>query len=436
MKTLVKPIAASLLPAQLGYLRGIAVFIHVPLIVLFFVLLWPCAGFCLAEGRGELYAPEQIDSLIQAQIRISEIRDAAKDGNIAAGAAEARVARILSRLNKGLPEPVTEASLMKISPSDVTAMKTSAERTKSFFESIDFLRLGLIAVFTILGILLIGKHLIFVLSALPRETWETALYLCCIAILGSQGAGIVSANQFSALAACLLVGGGLGLTYLTHREFFENYENESASKFDLGKFYAQYICPAVMMTVFGVAALITGSSWLGAAAVLSLMTLLGFAGEVLPMGYAVGFRNNDALSRATSAGLAVMTFFMCLHAVSSVNPLVHVFESGGLIVGGFVGYLGLLIASSTRYQKRTAWVPMQAIALVVCFIGVIGGALAGVPSVQIIAGIFLTLWTVEKMVEIPCRGFVPWVLKLMATSGALYLIVTYGAPLYARYLVS
>jgi hypothetical protein len=40
------------------------------------------------------------------------------------------------------------------------------------------------------------------------------------------------------------------------------------------------------------------------------------------------------------------------------------------------------------------------------------------------------------MVELPGRGFVPWVLKLMAASGFLYLIVTYGAPGYARYFIS
>lgn len=81
------------------------------------------------------------------------------------------------------------------------------------------------------------------------------------------------------------------------------------------------------------------------------------------------------------------------------------------------------------------WLAMQAIVLFICFAGVLCASLLGISSVQIIAGSFLTLWAIEKLVEIPGDGFVPWVLKLMAASGVLYLIVTYGAPLYAQYLM-
>lgn len=409
--------------------------VNIPLIMLVFALLSPCAGPCFAEEPGPVYGPEQVVSIAEARIRISEISDAAKDGDIASAAAAARIERILARLNEELPKPLTEAALMELSVPDTATVKTAADRKKSFFEGIDFLRLGLIAVFTILTLLLIGKHLILVLYRLPRMTWEIVLYLCGIGILGVQGGGIMSPNQFSALFACLLIGGGLALTYVIHREYFEDFSNPGTSEFLRGKYYMLYICPAIMTAVFGIAALITGSSWLGAFAVLSLMTLLGCTGEVIPMGYVVGFRGNDALARATSAGLCVMALFMALRVVNIVSPVIHTFEAGGLIVGGFVGYLGLLIASSIYYERRLKYGPMQAVALVACFAGVTGGSLIGISSVQIIAGVFLALWAVEKLVEIPGRGFVPWILKLMAASGGLYLIVTYAAPLYARYLM-
>jgi hypothetical protein len=157
---------------------------------------------------------------------------------------------------------------------------------------------------------------------------------------------------------------------------------------------------------------------------------------VIPFGYAIGFRNNDALARATSAGLVVMVIFMCLHAANVTSPQIRAFETGSLVVGGFVGYLGLLIASSIRYRTRQKWLIMQVIVLALCFAGVISASILGLRSVQILAGVFLALWTIEKMVELPGRGFVPWVLKLMAASGFLYLIVTYGAPGYARYFIS
>jgi hypothetical protein len=156
-----------------------------------------------------------------------------------------------------------------------------------------------------------------------------------------------------------------------------------------------------MLATFSIATLITKSCWLGAFAALSLMTLLGFTGAVIPMGYAIGFRDKDALARATSAGLAVMALFMALHAGNISNPAVRAFVPGSLIVGGIVGYLGLLIAASLRYRMRQNWLIMQGIVLVVCFAGVIGASLLGLGSIRIIAGVILTLWTIEKMVEVP-----------------------------------
>jgi hypothetical protein len=131
-----------------------------------------------------------------------------------------------------------------------------------------------------------------------------------------------------------------------------------------------------------------------------------------------------------------MVIFMCLHAANVTSPQISAFETGSLVVGGFVGYLGLLIAGSIHYRTRQKWLIMQVIVLAICFAGVISASILDLKSVQILAGVFLALWTIEKMVEIPGRGFVPWVLKLMVASGFLYLVVTYGAPGYARYFIS
>jgi hypothetical protein len=398
-----------------------------------FVLLFTIVGFTHAEGPPPSYGPEQLDAIGEARIRVSEVRDAVKDGDIAQGPAEARIARILSRLNEDLPTSLTETALVSL---DVASVATTIERKKGFFAGIDFLRLGLIGVFTLLTMLLIGKHLIIVLIQLPRVIWEAIAYTGGIAILAGQGTGLMAVNQFWIFFGCLLIGGGLGLTYVIHRHYFENFRHTESSNFARGKYYVFYVCPSVMLTVFSVATFITQSDWMGAFAALSLMTLLGFAGEVIPFGYAIGFRTNDALARATSAGLVVMVIFMCLHAAHITSPQIHAFETGALVVGGFVGYLGLLIASSIRYRTRQKWLIMQVIVLALCFAGVISASILGLRSVQILAGVFLALWTIEKMVELPGRGFVPWVLKLMAASGFLYLIVTYGAPGYARYFIS
>lgn len=406
-----------------------------PWFTMLFALLFACVGPSFAQGPPAVYTPAQLGAIREVQIRVSENRDAVSAGDATRVSAEARVARIMARLNASLPTSLTEAALMGINIPNVIPRMTTAERKSSFFAGVDFLRLGLIGVFTLLALLLVGKHLVQALITLPKELWEIGAYGGGLGILVAQGAGFMAINQFWAIFGCLLTGGGLGLTLVIHKNYFRMGRGRNFDEMVRAKFYLQYTCPTVMLAAFSAATLITGSAWMGAFAALSLMVLLGFAGEVIPFGFAVGFKDNDALSRGTSAGLMVMLLFMGLHAANVTGSVFRAFEPGSLVVGGFVGFLGLLIAGSDRYRNRQGWLAMQAIVLAVCFAGVIGASILGLKSIQIIAGVFLALWTIEKMVEIPGDGFVPWVLKLMGASGALYLVVTYGAPFYAQYLI-
>jgi hypothetical protein len=404
--------------------------------VLIVTILFASISLSHADVPPASFNTAQLGAIREAQIRVSENRNAAHDGDLTSAAAEARIARIMAQLKTGLSTGLSEATLLAMDiPNDFHGM-TTEKRAESFFAGVNFLRLGLIAVFTILAMLLTGRHLLMIVRHLPKEIWEFTVYTAGIALLAAQAGGFMGINQFWAFFGCLLIGGGLGLTFVIHQDYLNLDITSLEQKIIPGKIYLQFVCPIVMLAAFGIATLVTKSAWMGAFAALSLMTLLGFAGEVIPFGYAVGFRDDDALARATPAGLIIMVLFMGLHAGNVTNSHLRAFEPGALIVGGFVGYLGLLIAGSNWYKKRQNWILMQAIVLAICFAGVISASILGLTSVQIIAGVFLTLWTIEKMVEIPGRGFVPWVLKLMAASGVLYLIVTYGAPSYARYFIS
>lgn len=369
--------------------------------------------------------PEQLSAISEAQIRISENRDALNDGDVVRDVADARVARILKELNATLSITLTEYELMGISVNSV-------KRTQSFFDGVNFLRLGLIAVFTLLSIVLVGRRLMGLLVRIPKIAWELTLYVTGMGLLGAQAVGLMQRNQFWAFFACLLIAGGLKLTLIIHESYFDE------DRFDAGtgrrKIFSQYVCPLVLFFAFGTATLVTESNWLGAFTVSSLMVLIGFFSGVTQIGYVLGFRSDDALGRATPTGLLIMTAFMGLRGGSFNHRLVQAFEPGAVLVGGLTGYLGLLIGASHWYKKRLSWLSMQLLVLAIFLFGVLGGALVEMKSVQIISGVFLVLWTIEKMLEIPGKGFVPWTLKLMAASGVLYLIVTYVAPLYASRL--
>lgn len=409
-------------------LQGPYMFTRNLCLILFIAACFACASSAYAQGPPPGYTPAQLGAIREAQIRISENRDAVKDGDVPLVSANARIVRIMTRINANLPASLSEAALMEVDIPNVMPRMATDERKQSFFSGVNFLKLGLIAVFTVLTLLLIGKHLIMILVTIPKVLWEIGAYTSGIGLLAAQSLGYTIDNQFLAFFACLLIGGGLYLSVIIHADYFEEHS-------DSIKMYVQYVCPVVMLAAFGAATLITGSDWMGGFAAVSLMVLLGFAGEVIPLGYAIGFRDNDALARGTSAGLILTVLFMGLHAANITNPVIRAFDSGALIVGGFVCYLGLLIAASARYKSRQNWIVMQGIVLCICFAGVIVASIIGLKSIQIIAGSFLALWTIEKMVEIPGDGFVPWVLKLMAASGVLYLIVTLGAPFYARQFI-
>lgn len=375
------------------------------------------------------YSETQLGLIREAQIKVAENRAAAAEGDATQAGADARIKKILNGLNASLPGALTENSLMQITTPTIAPKQSSFERKQGFFEGASYLRLLLISVFSILSFLLIGKYVLQILTHFPKELWEVAAYGSGIYLLVAQGTGIMSTSQLWAFFGCLLIGGGLAISALIH--FDDKSSNNNGTK----KFYLQYVCPTVMLIAFAAATLITTSSWMGAFAALALMALLGFMADIIPFGYVIGFKDETALARATSAGLIIVAAFMALHVLNLSPPHVMAFETGALVVGGFVGYLGLLIVGTHWYPNRQNWLLMQVIVLILCFAGVISASIFGLKSIQIIAGVFLGLWTIEKMLEIPGVGFVPWLLKGMAASGALYLIVTYGTPLYAHHFI-
>ena len=160
------------------------------------VILFAWVGLSSGEAGPPAYTPAQLGAIRETQIRVSENRHALRDGDISRSAAEARIARNMARLNAGLPCKLTETTLMAIDIPDVMPGMTRSERKAGFFAGISFLRLGLIAVFTALTMLLIGKHMLKVLGNFSKELWEIGTYLSGIGVLVAQAVGYLAINQF------------------------------------------------------------------------------------------------------------------------------------------------------------------------------------------------------------------------------------------------
>ncbi len=56
-----------------------------------------------------------------------------------------------------------------------------------------------------------------------KELWKVAAYGTGIGLLVAQGTGSMALSRFWAFAGCLAIGGGLGLTYAIHEDFFKRW---------------------------------------------------------------------------------------------------------------------------------------------------------------------------------------------------------------------
>lgn len=151
-------------------------------------------------------------------------------------------------------------------------------------------------------------------------------------------------------------------------------------------------------------ALFYQSEVIGFIAVGAFMGMLGFSFIVVPGGYLIGFKDRDALMQATTAGFITLAAFVVLRVSGQYVPYIHVFEQGALWLGSFVGYLGLLIASSRWYGNRAIYPLMQVITIVLGMAAIAVGSLLGIPQLLGIGGTFFALYLIEKPFEIPAES--------------------------------
>lgn len=169
------------------------------------------------------------------------------------------------------------------------------------------------------------------------------------------------------------------------------------------------------------------SPFVGFLAVGALLAFLGFSMAVTPFCYSFGFTDEDAVPRATTAGLMVMAAYIALRAFRIDPGYFSVFESGALWLASFVGFLGLLITSSKWYEDAKHWAIMNTVTIVL-LIGVTSlGMVFGIKEVTTIASTFLLFYLAAKIVEIETESLVAIGIKLLIVG-----LITAGAWQWLR----
>lgn len=407
--------------------------------------LCPSAFADTSPAKGG-YTDTELALIRAAQIEAAHSRNTQNDDIVTRTTANAMVEKTLAHLNGKLAVPLTEATLMAVDANKATPRLSANEKRESFMSGMDYLKFASLICIGILFLIVIGyyfgRSILKALAKIPGEAWEVTAALIGIGLFTLQGMHVINPSMFWSVVASIFIAASLLIATLVHKEWLETEMPREKTEEDFYsrrknqprlRIYLQCFVPIVMMISFAIGALLTASPWLGAAAVLALFALLGFVGEVLPFGYAVGFRSKNALARGTVVGILIVAILTGLRLFDVAPSYLGIFETGGLVIGSLISYLGLLIVTNSWYdtKDRPSWLLTNLLALAYCLAGVFVGSLLGLKSVQIIAGVFLALGIIEKMLEIPGKSVGAWAFKGMLGFGLVYAIVHYGAPFYA-----
>jgi len=264
----------------------------------------------------------------------------------------------------------------------------------------------------------LAEFLLAVILAVPAQVYEVLLGLAGLGLIGYAYWLVPGVKEYVAFTGCLMFGGALAIAIAVH------------------KLDQKHVVPMLFATLAVVAsgsAILHTSSLSGFLAVAALMSALGFSVIATPLCYAIGFRDDEALGRATSVALLMVAAFVGMKMTAMVIHWLAPFQIGALYLGSFIGYLGLLIASSFWYNKHQNYILMQVVTVLAGLAALAIGSLWNIPELRSIGGTFFIIYLVEKFMEIPSRSLTGWAFKGLCASGMIYgiclLIKTYPETL-------
>ena len=355
-----------------------------------------------APSKAPAYSADVTTQLVRLQVKIAAINEMTEKGEITQAQAKTATARYLEDARTvASSNKLTLAEVNMISGSlDQAPQKlTWLQKAAGLLTFVNIMWMLAIILGVVCFVILFGRFLMHI----PPEFYEFVGYGLSIALVcwgNTLGAGVAEYVTFS--GSLLFVG----LMYVTTR----------VHKIDLNE--AMFFSVATI--ALAISAVMTMNPITGFAAVITFMCEIGFMGALIPFGYVIGFKDGSALSRGTSAGFIVLIFYTGLTALGHHSMYFDLFRTGALWMGSFVGYLGLLIASSRWHTNRQAYPIMQIITIVAGSAALFFGSVYGISELQKIGGTFFVLYIIEKFTEIPARSIEGYAAVGLTVAGAIY----------------
>ncbi len=198
---------------------------------------------------------------------------------------------------------------------------------------------------------------------------------------------------------------------------------------------------ATLMVIWMVLALFYHSDAIGFMAVGAFLSALGFSVLVTPGCYAFGYEKEDAIPSGTVSGLMLTIIYGAVRAFHVEFGMFSVFESGALWLGSLVGFIGLLILSSSWYDRKRSGAHqfmMNVVMIVMLAITISFGVFADVRELSTMGGAFLIFYVAGKVAEVETTEYFAFGLKLLCIcavfAGAWY-VLDHNQATFAPYLL-
>lgn len=378
------------------------------IVALAFALLITLVTFVASAQQA---AGDPAARIAAARRSVIALQETADSGVITRGQAEEGAKRYIAQASEAAGKTLTLDELMS-APDAVTAgpvpQLTALQRFAGLVTFVNVLWVLAIGVGVASFAFLFGsfvKDLIKALKNVPLEFYEFTFYA------GSVGLAVYGRTlsegvaPYVGLTGCLLFGAALLFTAKAHKALKLGGAGVSA----------------VLFAAWSAAAFVYGSSMLGFIAVAAFLSALGFSVIVSPLCYCIGFKDDAALGKATSAAFVILAGAVGIRIAKAHVPALATFEDGALFLGSFVGYLGLLIASSRWYDgKDRNYVLFQVVTVVAGIAALFVGSVFGIGELQKIGGTFFVLYLTEKMFEIPAKSARGYAAVGLVVSAAIF----------------
>lgn len=229
------------------------------------------------------------------------------------------------------------------------------------------------------------KKLYELLKQIPKAVYEVLFHAISLGTLLGGYFGVEGAlRPYMGFIGCLLFVASLSYTAKIH-------------KLDASKLWF----PGTLFAVFTASTVVFHSPLTGFMAVCALLWAVGFTAETSPLCYAFGFKNDSDLGKATSTAFTILIAFVVMQIAGVSNGVLGDFKFGALFMGSFVGYLGLLIASSRWYtERKSSYAVLQVITVVAGVAALFVGSVFEIGELQKIGGTFFIIFFFEKLIEL------------------------------------